>query len=88
MDLGMSGGTSPRLLTAKEAAAYFSLPVTRFERLRVGRACFGPMVRYDRHALDAYLNTISNLSTPHADNDAEAALDRFTARSAGSSRRT
>ena len=79
-----------RLLTAREAADYFKLPVAQFERLRVGRACFGTKVRYDRHALDTYLDAITGLAhaTPTSPiNDAESALDRFTARFANPARR-
>lgn len=86
----MTGGLTPRLLCAKEAAAYFNLPVTVFERLRVGRVCFGPKVLYDRLALDAHLDALSGLapqSGPTSDNDPEAALDRFTIRSANAARR-
>lgn len=71
-----------RLISAKDAAAYFSMPVKAFERLGVGRVCFGTRILYDRHALDAHLDGLSGLSSsrfaaPEA-NDAEAALDRFT----------
>jgi hypothetical protein len=74
----------PRLLTADAAAAYFSMPVKAFERLRVGRVVFGSRVLYDREALNAHLDALSGLapkSAPTAHNDdPEAALDRFTAR--------
>lgn len=83
--------TDPRLLTAKEAAGYFRLPVTAFERLRIGRVCFGARVLYDRKALDAHLDELAGLapqSGPTADNDAEAALDRFTARFSSAARRS
>lgn len=80
----------PRLMTAKEAAAYFHLPVTQFERLGVGRVCFGPKVLYDRQALDAYLDGLNGLrrdSATFADNDPEAALGRFNQRFASAARR-
>ncbi len=81
-DSGPMTRPEPRLITAKEAAAYFSLPVKTFERLRLGRVCFGARVLYDRYALDAHLDEISGLSKPSRlavieANDAEAALDRF-----------
>lgn len=83
---------APRLLTAEEAAAYFHLSVKSFERLNVGRVPLGAAIRYDRVALDAYLDELSGLArtspTPHANDDAEAALDRFTLNSADPSRRT
>lgn len=72
-----------RLLTASEAAAYFRLSVKAFERLNVGRVSFGTRVLYDRKALDAHLDRISGVAqpglAPHDNDDAEAALDRFTA---------
>ncbi len=82
---------APRLLTAREAAAYLQLPVKTFERLRLGRVALGAAVRYDRFALDAHLDALSGLPpqsgptpaarAPSADNDdPEAALDRFMAR--------
>ena len=81
---------APRLLTAAEAAAYFHLPVTQFERLRIGRACFGTKVLYDKQALDAHLDALSGLTAlaPHNDNDAESALDRFTTNRASPPRRS
>lgn len=72
-----------RLLTAKEAAAYFKLPTAQFVRLRIGLVCFGAKVLYDKQALDAYLDYVSGLTAPAAartQSEAEAALDRFTAR--------
>jgi hypothetical protein len=81
-----------RLLTAQEAADYFRLPLKAFERLNVGRVPLGAAIRYDRLALDAHLDTLSGLSrTPaqaHDNDDAEAALDRFTPRPASASGRS
>lgn len=82
---------SPRLLSAKEAAAYFQLPVTRFERLHVGRVCFGAKVLYDRVALDAYLDGIAGLDSRSGispSDDAEAALARFTSHFEDAARRS
>lgn len=80
---------APRLLTAQEAADYFRLSVKAFERLKVGRVPFGAAIRYDRRALDAHLDEIAGLAPPlpahSADNDPEAALDRFTANRAHAS---
>ena len=77
----MSSVSEPRLLSAKEAAAYFQLPVKRFEQLHVGRVCFGAKVLYDRAALDSYLDGISGLDSrteTRSWNEPEAALARFT----------
>jgi hypothetical protein len=70
------------VLTAQEAAAYFQLPVKQFERLGIGRLCFGARVLYDREALDAHLDQLSGLDSRQAStpqDDAEAALARFSA---------
>jgi hypothetical protein len=78
----MTVSLTPRLLSAKEAAAYFQLPVRRFERLHIGRVCFGAKVLYDRVALDSYLDGVSGLDMrqePHPPHEPEAALARFTA---------
>lgn len=85
-----SPGPGRRLLTADEAADYMgSIPVTEVQRLGVGRVPLGRHVRYDRHAIDAFLDRISNLQAPpppptgeaRADNDdADAALARFETR--------
>lgn len=71
----------PRLLTDKEAADYLRLPVSAFVRTGIGRVRLGQYVRYDLRALDAYLDELTGLtahSAPQPDNDAEAALARFT----------
>lgn len=78
----MATTLTPRLLSAKDAAAYFQLPVRRFERLGVGRVCFGAKVLYDRAALDSYLDGVSGLdsgSEARSWNEPEAALARFNA---------
>ena len=74
---------SPRLLRASDAAAYLSLPVTVFQRLRIGVVQLGKSIRYDRLALDAYLDQLGGLSAkspPQDLDEAEAALARFHAR--------
>lgn len=77
-----SPNVTPRLVSVRDAAAYFGLPMTQFQRLRVGRVSFGAKVLYDMRALDAHLDALSGLASPSltkADNDAEAALERFAA---------
>lgn len=72
----------PRLLTPEQAAAYLNLPVATVVREGWGRVQLGIYTRYDVNALDALLDERSGLtaqSDPSADNDAEAALDRFIA---------
>jgi hypothetical protein len=75
----MTVSLTPRLLSAREAAAYFQLPVRRFERLHIGRVCFGAKVLYDRVALDSYLDGVSGLDLrqeAHHPHEPEAALAR------------
>ena len=79
----MSGEIAPRLLKVREAAEYLSLPMAQFERLRIGLVRLGAAVRYDRMALDAYLDELGGLgakSDPTQPDEAEAALARFNAR--------
>lgn len=72
--------TTPRLLMAKDAAEYCSMPVAEFERLGIGRVQLGTKFRYDRLALDAHLDALSGLvarsPTPAANDDPEAAFER------------
>jgi hypothetical protein len=82
--------TQPRLITAPEAAAYLSLPLRAFTRLRIGRIALGSRVLYDRHALDAWLDAATGLDSsrgPRSLDDAEAALARFIADQPDASRR-
>lgn len=69
-----------RLIPAKEAAAYLSLPVKALERLGIGRICLGTKVLYDRVAIDRHLDALTGAPSPSpapADNDdAEAAFER------------
>lgn len=71
--------TAPRLLTEDEAAEYLHVPAAAVVRAGIGRVRFGRYVRYDRHALDAYLDGLAGLN-PHVANDddsPDAAFDRF-----------
>jgi hypothetical protein len=79
----------PRLLTARQAAAYFNLPRPKFEALAVGRVSFGATVLYDRAALDSYLDKLSGITrdAAHWSDDADAALARFNAHLANPSGR-
>lgn len=76
---------SPRLLTAEQAAAYLGeIPVAAFKRMALGVVPLGAHIRYDRVALDAYLDGLAGMppqSPPagalRADNDdPEAAFER------------
>lgn len=52
----MTKAVEPRLLTAKDAAAYLSLPVAAVRRMLDGRVMIGGRTRWDRQALDALLD--------------------------------
>lgn len=75
--------TSPRLLTERAAADYLSLPVAEVRRLTIGRVSVNGRVRFDRLALDRWLDgdrpapqvSPSNENTSEAD----AALAAFIA---------
>lgn len=71
----------PRLLTEKEAGEYLRLPVTEVRKLACGRVIMGTKVRYDRKAIDAYLDRIGGLVVHSAANedDPDEELERFIA---------
>lgn len=82
---------APRLLRAADAAAYLSLPVAVFQRLRIGAVQLGRATRYDRVALDAYLDQLGGLSANsdvQQPDEAEAALARFHAHTRHAARRS
>lgn len=75
----------PRLLTDAEAAAYLSIPTTSLRRLNVGRVVLDGRVRWDRLAIDAWLDQVGGLTSPgparadavRLDENPDAALERF-----------
>jgi hypothetical protein len=71
----------PRLLTETQAAEYLGVPKASLKRLAVGRVPIDGRIRWDRHALDHWLDDMGGLSAPSTANanqtEAEAALDRF-----------
>lgn len=82
----LPAGLPPRLLTKEQAAEYLGeIPVEEFVRQGVGRVPVGRYVRYDRFAIDAWLDRVSGLipnsATPAAakaeEDTPEAALARF-----------
>jgi hypothetical protein len=84
---------APRLLDDRAAAAYLSLPVAALKRLRQGRVIIDGRTRWDRFALDAWLDEQRGVVAPSAagrrpanQDDAEAALDRWTANKAHAAR--
>jgi len=72
---------SPRLLDQAAAAAYLSLPLAAVKRLASGRVMIDGRVRWDRVALDAWLDAQRGVTTQLPANqnlsDADAALARF-----------
>lgn len=69
--------TAPRLLTDDEAAEYLGVPKAEIVRQGIGRVPFGRYVRYDRRALDAYLDQLAGLIPQSANDDSpDAAFDR------------
>lgn len=73
---------TPRLLTAADAASYLSLPLSSFQRLGIGRVQLGARVRYDRMALDDWLDEQRGRAPvsmhTQSEDDADAALARFS----------
>lgn len=85
----------PRMLSADEAALYLgydttgllaNIPVRPVQMAATGPGC---QPKYDRHALDAWLDTLSGLSVPGAappaaqEDPAEAEFATWRARRAG-----
>lgn len=72
---------SPRLLNASAAAAYLSLPVQAVQRLAAGRVMIDGRTRWDRIALDAWLDEQRGVRVQSPANEnpspADAALARF-----------
>lgn len=72
---------APRLLTLEQAAAYLNVPMAEVRRKGVGMVRFGSRVRYDRAALDGWLDAqrgVAPESSALDDDSPEAALERFT----------
>lgn len=70
--------SAARLLTEEQAAEYLCLPVAEVVRQGIGRVPMGRYTRYDRRALDAYLDQLSGLAPQFANDDdsPDAAFDR------------
>lgn len=71
---------APRLLTDAQAAAYLNLPLRALARIVRGRVLICGKARWDRLALDAWLDEQSGL-TPKVEranaSDADAAFDQW-----------
>lgn len=86
----LPAGIPPRLLTEAQAADYLGeISVGEVKRQGIGRVPIGRHVRYDRRAIDAWLDSLSDLiprsapttPAPEDPDTPEAALARFEARS-------
>jgi hypothetical protein len=65
---------------AEDAANYLSLPVATFLRLGVGRVQVGAKIRFDRFALDRWLDedrSNAPKSAPEEEDSPDDALARF-----------
>jgi hypothetical protein len=81
---------TPRLLTERAAAAYLSLPVAAMKRLQAGRVTLDGKVRWDRRALDEWLDALRGARPQSANQNAsgpDAALAQFLADTQDASRR-
>ena len=83
---------SPRLLTERAAAEYLSLPLAAMKRLQAGRVVLDGRVRWDRLALDEWLDGLRGLKPQSPANQnasgADAALAQFLADSQDAARRS
>lgn len=82
---------SPRLLTEEQAAEYLNVPRAEINRRGIGRIRLGIRTRYDRLALDAWVDAQrSDGSTLAADEEEtpEAALERIVERERHAARRS
>lgn len=79
----ITGALTPRLLPEALAAAYLALPVASMARLTVGRVLIDGKLRWDRLALDAWLDDLRGLGVPSPANSnltkGDQALDRWLA---------
>lgn len=86
----LRASTAPRLLTDAEAADYLSLPQAAMRRIMSGRVLIDGRIRWDRRALDAWLDRESGLSVSdvqHERNTADEAFDEYIAGAQRAARR-
>jgi hypothetical protein len=83
---------TPRLLTDKAVADYLSLPLTVARKVMAGRVVLGGRVRWDRLALDTWLDEMRGARAQSAANSnmtgPDAALAQFLAGSQDAARRS
>lgn len=77
-------GFSPRLFDERQAAAYLSLPVISLKRLTCARVVVDGRLRWDRRALDAWIDQQTGLevvtTSPDQPQDADAMCEAYFAR--------
>lgn len=82
----------PRLLTEKAAADYLSLPVAGVRKIVAGRVVLDGRVRWDKVALDEWLDSMAGKVAPNAANQnlsaPDAALAGWLADQTNAPRRT
>ena len=72
------GQHPPRLLSAEQAASYLSIPVAAFKRLAIGWVKLGNYIRYDRYAIDQWVDSVSGiLHTTGSITETSVALESF-----------
>jgi hypothetical protein len=83
---------APRLLTERDAAAYLSIPVAGVRRIAAGRVVLDGRVRWDRLALDEWLDAMRGRGPELAANQnqtkADAALAGWIADKTNAPRRS
>lgn len=81
-----------RLLTERAVAEYLSLPLTSARKVLAGRVVLEGRVRWDRRAIDAWLDGMRGVRTDGAANTnltgPDAALAQFLAGSQDAARRS
>jgi hypothetical protein len=71
--------SAPRLLTERDAAAYLSIPVAGVRRLEAGRVVLDGRVRWDRVALDEWLDALRGRGPQSAANQNSTKADEALA---------
>jgi hypothetical protein len=66
---------TPRLLTERDAAAYLSIPVAGVRRITAGRVVLDGRVRWDREALDEWLDGLRGRWPESAANQNQSKAD-------------
>lgn len=83
---------APRLLTEQAAAEYLSIPRAAMKKVAAGRTPIAGKIRWDRVALDAWLDEQRGVQAkselPANEDSPDAALQRFSERFEDAPRRS